>query len=43
MIIGRAAAEKYDVRCHAAFTVVIFERPPPDLPPAVRRKRSHLD
>jgi hypothetical protein len=36
---GQRRAGKYDVKCHAAFEDLIFTRPPPDLPPAMRRLR----
>jgi hypothetical protein len=32
-------AGKYEVKCHACYADLMFSRPPPDLPPEMRRLR----
>jgi hypothetical protein len=36
---GQRRAGKYDAKCHACYADLMFSRPPPDLPPAMRRLR----
>ncbi len=36
---GRRSPGKYQPKCHACFVDLMFSRPPPDLPPPMRRLR----